>query len=247
MNITVKRTLRLIELLATSPGPRSFGFLRENLFEVTPAGLSRLLKDLAALDWVRKGEDGLYRTGPVLEETAAALAGSLPFAERIRPVVERLAERSGHSATYVEYDRGALVHRAKKEMEDSMHYAELGSRNPRVLYNTMGRLCLAWQSPGEIERIFSLAREEGRKDAGEKPVYLSSVENDSPQRLAAHREETILVNYEPEMRTRLCTALVREGTFLGVLGITVPGAPLNEREELFFRKCLTRAIKEIDL
>jgi DNA-binding IclR family transcriptional regulator len=252
VNITTKRTVKLLELMGLTHGPVSFSFLRDNLFDVTPAGLSRLLKDLNALGWIEKNEEGLYEPGRFWKESAAGLTGQIPFAERVRPVVERLAERSGHSATYVEYisSQAAIIHLAKQEMEDSMHYSDLNVPNNRILYNTMGRLCLAWQSDKEIERVFSLAaleRETGSGQEQERSWYDLSVKDDSIGLIRSYRDQDVLVNYEPEMRTRICTALVKEGVFLGVMGITVPGAPLNKREESFFQKCLKEAKKEIIL
>ena len=237
-NITVKRTLKLLQLVAESNSSLSFGFLRENLYEVTPASLSRLLKELLSENWLIKDQKGFYKAGPIFYRCAEQFSQSITFSERIRPAVERLAEISGHSVTYVEYKSGGIYHRVKKEMEDSMHYAQLNHRNQRVLYNTMGRLCLAWQDRSEIERVFRLAGKE--ESLGDGLTYKSSVDNDSIELIESYRDFDILVSYELEMRSRICTALVRDGQFQGVLGITVPGSPLSEREEVFFRHCLKK-------
>ena len=67
---------------------------------------TRHLKVLMEENWLKRGEDGLYRPGPAYLCSVTNMTGKPNPEGLIRPVVERLALETGHSAAFAEWDRG---------------------------------------------------------------------------------------------------------------------------------------------
>lgn len=128
---TARRALRLLEALAASGPPRGLDEL------AAAVGLSkstayRLLRVLQEESYIERVSAGGYRLGSRLVALAAAALPQLDVYAVARPVLDRLARRTGETVTLHRRagDLGILVLAAESEEHSVRRVAAMGEANP---------------------------------------------------------------------------------------------------------------------
>ncbi|MHC4887423.1 MAG: IclR family transcriptional regulator domain-containing protein, partial [Planctomycetota bacterium] len=132
---------------------------------------------MVEMELVSKGEEG-YSLGEESRVLARGILGQASREERLRPVLEALAQETGESSAYYEIEGDRLHVRAKVEMPESFHYMPVGGENqqplhgfriavlphvsPKVRRALIARATLAQgDSTGKLEEFIEAARTEG--------------------------------------------------------------------------------------
>lgn len=95
----VDRAASLLDLVVSAPEPRTFTSLVEEL-GLAKSTTSRLLHALERNRLVQRDRGGSYRPGALFAVYAARQSTVHDLAELVQPVLERLAEESGETATF---------------------------------------------------------------------------------------------------------------------------------------------------
>jgi len=146
----LRRGFNIIQHLASSSEGITFNRLR-SLCSLPAPTLSRVLKVLIELNMVEK--DRAYRLGRGFMKIARTASGRISREEIIKPVLDRLAHRTGESAAYFEPEGTAIILRAKSEQGESWHYMDIGNRNQRITRNGFGQVCCAFTTAKRRKRI----------------------------------------------------------------------------------------------
>lgn len=126
---------------------------------LTSASLSRLLKVMQAECLVRKAEgNGLYFLADEFVQFARDVAGVLPPAERLAPVLRALAAETGESIAFFEPQGESAVIAAKVEMPDRFHYRGLGEAIGPLAGHGAGAVLLAWGPPELTAAVLAAER-----------------------------------------------------------------------------------------
>ncbi len=149
-----RRALSLVETLASEPDGLSFSELGASI-GVSAASLSRLLKMLSSEGWVENGPSGEYAVGTRMMTLARHIVGHWSEHEILEPVVQDLANATGHSACFARFANDAFTLTAKTEMPSSYHFIELFALNRDLVSNGMGLTLLAHQDPNAARQIIA--------------------------------------------------------------------------------------------
>jgi DNA-binding IclR family transcriptional regulator len=113
----------------------------------------RLLTALETHGLVRFEGGFGYRLGPLLYRLGTRAAADLPLADIARPVLERLTEHTGESSQlYVRFDDVRVCVAAVESPNELRTIVRVGAELP-LERGSGGRVLLAWQPPGEWERL----------------------------------------------------------------------------------------------
>ncbi|WP_061134098.1 IclR family transcriptional regulator [Caballeronia fortuita] len=126
----VDRTLSLLEAFLDDPGGRSLSELeqRTGLFKSV---ILRYMISLEARGFVHKEPDGLYRLGYRAAQFGRAFENGVDMVATLKPVVERLSERTGSSASIYVRDGDWRVCLLRAEPERDVRVAiRAGTRRP---------------------------------------------------------------------------------------------------------------------
>lgn len=204
----LRQSLKIIQIVAHDSNGIAFSELRRRLDNLAAPTVSRLLKVLISEEWLRKSDEGRYRPGPRLIDTAFGAVGGRNRAALVQPIVERLAQETGQSAAYVELTEAGLLFRAKREMPESFHYINLGSVNAAVTNHGFGLVALAY-APDSLREKFIPA-----EDATPEAATLR-------QALEAVRQAGFGSYQDKGLRLAVPVRAETHGELLGVIGITL--------------------------
>lgn len=145
--------LTLLSALANSPEPRALGSLAEQL-GLTKSNTHRLLVTLSEQGFVMQdGEKGLYRPTLRLWELGAAIVARIDVMQVARPVMERLAARSGETVHLAQLSGEEVIYLDKIEGTQAIRaYTQIGGRAPALCVAT-GKAIMSWQDETEIRRV----------------------------------------------------------------------------------------------
>ncbi|MBN1671047.1 MAG: hypothetical protein JXR37_08450 [Kiritimatiellae bacterium] len=208
------RGLAILRLCADACDGATFTALRRACGDVPPTTLARLLRPLLAQGMLRKLPDtGRYAPGAAFVGLAHSVLGRQPREQLVQPVLDALANATGESAAYYEWDGDWLILRAKAEQPESFHYSEAGARHWHRPMNAFFRVCQAYLPADTVADIFRrYTAQTGRR---ERP---------KPRQLAAVRRNGVLSAEEPVrgIVTRIAAPafLGEGGACAGAAGIT---------------------------
>ncbi|WP_250535154.1 helix-turn-helix domain-containing protein [Caballeronia sp. AZ10_KS36] len=126
----VDRTLSLLEAFMGQPGGRSLSELEERtgLFKSV---ILRYMLSLEARGFVHKEQNGMYRLGYKAAQLGRAFESSVELVSTLRPVVERLSEKTSASASVYVRDGDARLCLLRAEPERDVRVAiRAGTRRP---------------------------------------------------------------------------------------------------------------------
>ncbi|WOD15899.1 IclR family transcriptional regulator [Paraburkholderia kirstenboschensis] len=126
----VDRTLSLLEAFLDQPGARSLSDLeqRTGLFKSV---ILRYMLSLEARGFVHKEQNGMYRLGYKAAQLGRAFESSVDLVTTLRPVVERLSEKTGSSASVYVRDGESRLCLLRAEPERDVRVAiRAGTRRP---------------------------------------------------------------------------------------------------------------------
>ncbi|WP_250504634.1 helix-turn-helix domain-containing protein [Caballeronia sp. AZ7_KS35] len=126
----VDRTLSLLEAFLGEPGVRSLSDLEERtgLFKSV---ILRYMLSLETRGFVHKEQSGTYRLGVKAVQLGRAFESSVDLASTLQPVVERLSEKTGNSASVYVRDGEWRVCLVRAEPERDVRVAiRAGTRRP---------------------------------------------------------------------------------------------------------------------
>jgi IclR family transcriptional regulator, KDG regulon repressor len=149
-------SLDIVELLASSHVPLSLGDIAAQL-ELSKAAVHGVLSNLEARRYVeRTPERAAYRLGRRLWELGLVAGETIELPKIAHRYLERLVALSGESAQLAEYvTPGEVVYLDRIDSPNPVRAnIYVGRRAPAYCVAT-GRALLAFQSPGEIERVCS--------------------------------------------------------------------------------------------
>jgi len=212
--ISLRRGIRVLEFTATKNGGRTFSDILAEFNDMTPATLTRLLKSMLDEELLLKASDSRnYQTGSKAKRLASAIQGTLSNSEKIRPVVDELAETSGESALFSEFERDVIRLVVKSEVPDGFHYMDENKTNPNLSTHAFGITCLAFQSRQTFNRLYS----EGKLKGMSQEKYLKLFER--------IRHDNFFVNELDDKKnlTRITAPVFSgpEGKFAGAIGISL--------------------------
>ncbi|HBC85725.1 MAG TPA: hypothetical protein DCZ94_02095 [Lentisphaeria bacterium] len=211
--ISLRRGIRVLEFVSLKNGGRTFGEIRTEFPDMTPATLTRLLKSMLDEALLAKSDDSRnYQTGEKAKRLASAILGKVSIAETIRPALDELSETSGESALFTEFENDAIRLLVKSEVADGFHYMDENGVNPNISTHAFGITCVAFQ-PLEIIKLL-LAK--GRLKGMSRDKYLKLFEK--------IRSEGIFVNKTDDKKNLMrITAPVffgDSGEFAGAIGVS---------------------------
>ena len=136
----------------------SFGELERACDGVAKATLVRLLKTLRAAGLIDKRADGRYILGAESFYFARAVLQQVSRSVLISPVLKSLADLTGESAAFFEFDDLQIKLLNKVEMSDSFHYIPVGRVVRRLDVNVFARMMLAFSEESFAREV--LAKDE---------------------------------------------------------------------------------------
>lgn len=225
----VRTSLALLKLVSEHADGVTFTELCNGLGGAPNATVSRHLRTLTEEDWIRKSADGKYLPARVFRTVCESVSEKNSRINLIRPEIEKLAEKTGHSAAFAESCGNGFVFRCKKEMPDSYHYIEIGEEN-RDPTNGFYLTCQA--------------------KTGENPNLTSNQIKDAKKRKEAQRGIKTAVQCkawisEDKGRRFLC-AMNHNGKFLGVVGVSMWPAELTDVRKNEMLKIVEKTVAIIE-
>ena len=149
--ISLRRGIKVLEFVSLKAGGCTFGEIHTEFSDMTPATLTRLLKSMLDEELLAKGNDARnYQTGKKAKQLAHAILGNITKGELLRPVVNELAEVSGESALFTEFEKDAIRILVKSEVPDGFHYMDENRLNNALSKHAFGITCLAFQPPETV-------------------------------------------------------------------------------------------------
>ena len=230
-----RRGVWVLKVLARYPEGCTFGQLQKQLDDLPAPTLSRLLKVMVDERMVAKDPAaGIYKTGPLAFNLSRRFLGRATVPEVMQPIVDQLAEVTGESAAYAEYENSSIIFLATKHMPQSFHYMEIGSPNTKVAYHGFGQICLAHLPEGKTDLAV-------RKS----PVPLPLPEKQYRARLNKIKKDGYFIEYREsqDVVTRVIAPVFKGkgGTFLGALGITALANKLTTDRKRNYIAAVTEA------
>lgn len=223
----LRRSLAILEHLSLRRKGIAFNQLRRLLGDAPPATVSRLLKVLQEEGWVEKSEQGAWVAGPAYVQAGHRLAGGDSIGDRVLPLVADLAQATGETAAFVQWQRDGFVFRAKCEMPDSYHHIGLGLKNRDVTVNGYGTACLAFQNPAAVDAYFR-----------DHPAPNRSAERRLRARLADIAAAGFHQSTEKGLRFLAPVFAPPDEVLLGIMGISLLPRPLKRQEQDRYRRAV---------
>jgi DNA-binding IclR family transcriptional regulator len=159
--VTGSRSLAVIELVAQRRGGVSFTAIAAEL-GLSSASLTRLLKMLLVEEWIlQDGRTAHYVPGHRMMQLGKHMRAQSRAADLVAPIVQELANQSGHSACFAVSQGFHFLLLAKAEKRKSYRFMDLLVPNLDWIDNSMGQFLLAFQN---LETARSIYRNYFRMD-----------------------------------------------------------------------------------
>jgi DNA-binding IclR family transcriptional regulator len=230
-----RRGVWVLKIMARYPEGCTFGQLQQQLDGLPAPTLSRLLKVMVDERMVAKDPaTGIYKAGPLAFNLSRRFLGRATVPEVVQPILDRLAEQTGESAAYAEYENSSIIFLATKNIPQSFHYMEVGSPNRKVAYHGFGQVCLAYLPPGKTDLAIKNSQ-----------VPLPLPEKQYRTRLHKIKKDGYFIEYREsqDVVTRIIAPVFKGegGTFLGAIGITALVTKLKDKQKNEYITAVTEA------
>lgn len=153
------RPFHIIEHLCEAKGGISFRNLCMKHADIPSASMTRLLSNLCEHGYARKTERGLYRIGESFLKISRKAADHRSLEEILDIHCHSLADTTGKSSAFFEWEGDAIRLLAKHEMPAGFHYKEKGETNIETEIHDFAVLCRAFDKsaipPKTIDAIHS--------------------------------------------------------------------------------------------
>jgi hypothetical protein len=216
----VRQCLKILSWISRNPQGLGFNELRERVSHIPSSTLSRHLKVLNEESWLMKNELGVYIPGPAFLCVITNLSGRPDSDGLIRPAVEQLAEKSGHSAAFALWERGRIRFRITKNMPRSYCYPDSRDLIKDVFSHPFGLTALASLPESVVQWNRETRREEFVASFGGSPA--------GEERFNALLDKILSAGYycAPMGCQRICVPIrYGNGDFAGVLGLSLLDDP----------------------
>ncbi len=105
----------------------------------------RLAGSLERFGYLRRGEDGRFRLGPSLWRLGALYRQGFDMGEQVRPVLRRLVDMTGETASFYVREGGERVCLYRRNSpRAARHHVDEGARLP-LLHGAAGRVLIAFE------------------------------------------------------------------------------------------------------
>lgn len=212
----LSRTFEVLNFVADSKDGISYTEIGQACEGIAIATLARLLKSMVQENLLQKSSSGKYYLGQAAVSFAHKAVTLNSTEELIRPVIEKLAEKTEQSAVYFEMDGDAAKIVSKKEWPGSMFYRQIGARNDRIFTHPSALTILAFEEKQLIE--FLLKAKKPKTDV--KESFLAN--------LADIKENGFFLGNDPGYPcSRAIYPVFQNGAIKGSIGICVLGQNLD--------------------
>lgn len=178
MSTTLKKSLRILESLATSDAPRGISELAREI-KLNKSAVQRIFQTLAEEGYIEKASDtSRYRTTLRLWELGSRVIAQNEARRLIHPILRYAAKVSGLTAYLAWADYPDIIYLDKIEGEKGRaNSSDPGMRIPMHL-TASGRAVLAFQEAGQIDAVLAkIAKDGDQKSAEALRVELAAVRN----------------------------------------------------------------------
>ncbi len=213
----LSRTFEVLNFVADSKDGISYTEIGQACDGIAIATLARLLKSMVQENLLQKSSSGKYYLGQEAISFAHKAVTLNSTEEVIRPIIEKLAEKTEQSAVYFEMDGDAAKIISKKEWPGSMFYRQIGARNERIFTHPSALTILAFEKKQLIE--FLIKAKKPKADIKEK--FLNN--------LAEIKAQGFFLGNDPGYPcSRAVYPVFQNGSIKGSMGICVLGQNLEE-------------------
>ncbi len=238
---SVERALSLLDALATYSAPPSIPELAKAA-NVNRATAWRLMKTLVAFELAERDEvTGTYKVGPGVLRLAAATDNS-SFVRRSRPLLEKVAQKTGGSAFLEIATRGELVVMDQVRSTSPIQVDLAGMVVP-LHCGSVGKLYLATLSDEELNEYLKKKLPSLSRYTITKPLQLK-------KEILEARVTGIAINYK-EHREEWCgiSAAIKDpvGRTVAYLNVTLPSFNVSRDKVKSLSPILINAANEISL
>lgn len=236
---SVERALSLLDALASYSSPPTIPELAKAA-KVNRATAWRLMNTLVAFDLAERNEiTGTYKVGPGALRLAAATDNS-SFVRKSRPILEKVANKTGGSAFLEIATRGELVV-MDQVRSNSPIQVDLAGMSVPLHCGSVGKLFLATMSDDELNQYLSKKLMSLSKFTITKPAVLK-------KEILEARATGVAINFK-EHREEWCgiSAAVKDRAdrTVAYLNVTLPSFNLSKEKLKALTPILTSASQEI--
>ena len=153
----VERALRLLDCFGEERDALSLKELAD-LTGLYKSTILRLAASLERFGYLSRSDDGLFRLGPTLWRLGALYRRRFDFAPHVRPILERLADATGESASFYVRDGDMRVCLLRHNSRQAVrHHLDEGTHLP-LDQGAPGHLIRAYTDRGDPDTTEILAR-----------------------------------------------------------------------------------------
>lgn len=150
---SIERALSLLEAMGDSRGEVGLAELSKRV-SLHASTTHRILATLVGRGYARQNPDsGRYALGTKALHLAESYLGQMDLRRLVRPVLERLSQETGETATLVILDRQEALYLDKVESPQSLRiFSRIGRRAP-LHCTAVGKVLLAFRPKGEADAL----------------------------------------------------------------------------------------------
>jgi DNA-binding IclR family transcriptional regulator len=231
---TLPKALIILRFMASQQGEVSFQQIK-NHSSLSSNVLSRILKTY--LEWgffTKNAETGFYSLGHESLNLAKMILKQNSLQDLANEAVKDLAELTGESAAFFEFDENLIKLIAKKEMANSYHYLKLMSSEIHTANNAFIYSILPFVSSQVSDHFI-------KNSDGAFNFEKTKLSKDFDE----IRKDKFLVRQERYQRaeiSRFCALVFIEKEIVGSVGVTVNSHSLDKQDkEQILQQCLSAA------
>ena len=169
---TVIKALDLIDRLVEGEAEQSVGRLAAAT-GIHKSTVVRLCRTLVARGYMRQARAGSYRLGPRIGDLAKAYGRQFSLEDAVRPVLARLRDATGESASLYVSDGAERICLYRENSHHRIrHHVDEGARLP-FRAGVVGRVLLAFA--GEKGRVYAAIRKAGYLSAEGREPHTASI------------------------------------------------------------------------
>jgi len=228
---SIERALSLLEALEDSRGEVGIAELSKRV-RLHVSTVHRILATLVARGYARQSpETGRYALGAKALHLAESYLGQMDLRRVVRPVLERLSQKTGETANLVILDRREALYLDKVESPQSLRiFSRIGRRAP-LHCTAVGKILLAFRPKAQVDALL------GRGPFERLARHTTTSATQVRRELEKVRDQGFALDREECEEGACCIAVpIRnaQGDVEAALGISAPTTRLTPRrmEEL---------------
>ena len=239
---SIERALSLLEALEDSRGEVGIGELSKRVgLHVSTA--HRILATLVARGYARQSpETGRYALGAKALHLAESYLGQMDLRRVVRPVLERLSQKTGETANLVILDRREALYLDKVESPQSLRiFSRIGRRAP-LHCTAVGKILLAFRPKAQVDALL------GRGPLERLARHTITSATQVRRELEKVRDQGFALDREECEEGACCIAVpIRnaQGDVEAALGISAPTTRLTPRRMEEFVPIMLRTGREV--